>query len=295
MQIADGHHHLWDPRVLAYPWLAPSAPNPPFGDKTPIAGPYLPADYLGDARGLELVACVHVQAECAPDSSLDETRWVAAQAGAMGRPFALVVRVDPRSPDLAAELAAHEAAGPVRGVRLRVNFDAASGRSAIDDPAILSNAAFAAGLRGIAARGLLFELSLFPSQMAAAAKLCAAIPELVFVVNHLGWPLDLSRAGFLQWQAGLRSLARLPNVALKISGLWPIDRAWNRLALAPWVEAAVELFGPARCLYGSNLPIERVMCAMARQVETLQAILSALSADARADIFQRTCRRLYRV
>jgi len=294
MQIVDGHHHLWDPRVLAYPWLAPSAPDPPFGDKTPIAGPYLPADYLNDANGLDLAASVHVQAECAPSSSLDETRWLARQAGAMGRPFVLVVRADPRAPDLAAKLAAHEAAGPVRGVRLRVNFDAASGRAAIDDPAVLSDAAFAAGLLRIAARGLLFELSLFPGQMEAAAKLCGAIPELAVVVNHLGWPLDLSRAGFLQWQAGLRSLARLPNVALKISGLWPIDRAWNRLALAPWVETAVDLFGPERCLYGSNLPIERSMCAMARQVETLQEILSDLSADARADIFGGTCRRLYR-
>lgn len=294
MQIVDAHHHLWDPRLLAYPWLAPSAPNPPFGDKAPIAGPYLPADYATDAHGLDLLASVHVQAECAPSAALDETRWLAAQAPAMGRPFVLVVRVDPRSPDLDAELAAHEAAGPVRGVRLRVNFDLQHGRSVIDDPAILSRAEFADGLRRIAARGWLFELSLFPSQMEEAAQLCAAVPELTFVVNHLGWPLDVSRDGFLQWRSGMRLLARLPNVVLKISGLWPIDRVWNRAALALWVETAVELFGPARCLYGSNLPIERSMCAMARQVETLQAILSTLSPDESADLFGRTCRRLYR-
>jgi predicted TIM-barrel fold metal-dependent hydrolase len=295
MQVVDGHHHLWDPRRLPYPWLAAGAPQPPFGDVSAIAGPYLPRDYADDAAGLDLVASVHVQADCAPAHALAETSWLAQMRADLGHPFAIVAHADPRRDDLAAVLTQHKQAGDIRGIRLRVNFDAPRGRRVIDDPEIFADPRFRSGLQTIGEMDLLFELSLFPGQMAQAASLCASVPETLFVLNHLGWPLDVSPTGFAEWRLGMRGLAACANVAVKISGLWPIDRAWSAAGLAPWVEETVALFGPSRCLYGSNLPIEKLMCPMASQVETLSQILSGLDSQGCRDIFAGTCRKLYRL
>lgn len=293
MRIFDSHHHYWDPGKLDYPWLRPEAPDPPFGDKTPIAGPYLPADYARDCGELDVIAAVHVQAECAVDQALTETRWLAQLATIDTVSHAYCVHCDPRRPDFAAALDAHMAAAPIQGVRLRLNYDALHGRRVIDDPAIMADPAFRRGLAELARRNLNFELSLFPNQMGEAERLCAALPDLRIALNHLGTPLDASLAGFGEWSAGMRGLARRDNVHVKISGLWQIDRAWNQTALAPWVLETISLFGPDRCFYGSNLPIEKLMCPMPRQIETLADILAGEPAAVLAAVFAESGLRFY--
>ena len=70
-------------------------------------------------------------------------------------------------------------------------------------------------------------------------------------------------------------LAAHSNACVKVSGFWAVDREWRADRIAPWVKETFALFGPKRCMFGSNLPIEKLMCPLPRQVEILVDILSA--------------------
>jgi L-fuconolactonase len=77
------------------------------------------------------------------------------------------------------------------------------------------------------------------------------------VVDHLGKPaLDEAwdSPATRQWLTDLSQLAREPNTLIKLSGVEPahsIERAH------PFVSAALETFGPSRCMVGSDWPVSR--------------------------------------
>ncbi|HKC29614.1 MAG TPA: hypothetical protein VKB75_16485, partial [Jatrophihabitans sp.] len=138
--LIDPHIHQWDPyrtpRVVSgralllrplprYPRplrrLLPLADREFIGDPSFVLKPYLPRDYEADARGLDIEAVVHIEAEWKVRKHADsvaETRWVAALPLTRPRLGGIVVHADPREPDIAEVLDAHLSASPlVRGVR----------------------------------------------------------------------------------------------------------------------------------------------------------------------------------
>jgi predicted TIM-barrel fold metal-dependent hydrolase len=64
LPIIDAHHHLWDLEgLLRYPWLQ-SGEHAWLGDYSRIRRTYLPAEYRRDTALHNVVATVHVEAEC---------------------------------------------------------------------------------------------------------------------------------------------------------------------------------------------------------------------------------------
>ncbi|MGE0797418.1 MAG: amidohydrolase [Lautropia sp.] len=293
MRLVDSHHHFWNPQFVEVPWLKVERAS--FGDPSPLRGPYLPAHYRADAGPLEVTATVHVEAACRPEDGLLETAWLTGVGDAAGMPAALVAAVDPEREDLESVLDRHARSPRLRGVRMRLNYDEASGRKMVRAADLMHGPAFRRGLKAIARRQLVFDLSIFPSQFADAARLADEVPEASLVLEHLGWPLVTDQAGFSAWSTGMKDLARRQNVTVKISGFWAIDRAWDKARIAPWAKEAMAHFGPERCMYGSNLPIEKLMCPMPRQVETLQEIFAAEPSDVLDALFRGTATRVYRL
>ena len=75
--IVDAHQHFWDPRVNYHPWLCDQPPIPfRYGDYAALRRPYLPADYLADARPHHVVKTVYVETEWDPRDPLGEMRYV---------------------------------------------------------------------------------------------------------------------------------------------------------------------------------------------------------------------------
>src|SRR5581483_2417780 len=114
----------------------------------------------------------------------------------------------------------------------------------------LARPELARGLDALAAAGLPFELMLRPEQFDAAVRVVRANPTVRFVLDHLGKP-PVRDGRPAAWSAGLRELARQPNVTAKLSGLVTMadPRGWTVADLRPWVEIAVEAFGPARLMF----------------------------------------------
>ncbi len=289
----DAHHHLWDLSAVHYPWLMEHGVVRFFGDPTPIQRDYTVAEFRADAAVHGIEASVHIQVGAADGEA--EARWVQTQAESNpGWPAAQVAFCDLSAPDRSRRLDRLATLTTVRGVRQIV------GRAPVEDTAtgtaaLLQSPDFLAGLRELAARGFSFDLQLIPEMTDAAASLFAKVPDLPVVLCHAGSPHDRSDRGLEFWRGELRKLAALPNMHCKLSGLGMFDHAWTTDAIRPIVLDCLEAFGPERCMFGSNFPVDSLSSTYARLYEAYEEILGVLSSDDRSQVLGGTAQGFYRI
>ncbi|MBL0931884.1 MAG: amidohydrolase family protein [Alphaproteobacteria bacterium] len=291
-KLIDGHHHLWDLARLPYAWLRPEAPPRPFGDHTKIKRNFLPADYRAATEGLDIAASVHVEAMPGAADPAAESAWLDAIRPGDGIVAASIAHLDPRSPGLDAALDALARHATVRGIRTGIAFRTNSPWRFANAAGLARSDDFRRGIARIAARDHIVEMILLPEQIVELVELADAHPRTKFVINHMA----TLETGFEDvWRAGVREAAKRPNIHMKLSGMWTIARDWNEAAIRVPVRFAVEAFGSTRCLWGSNLPIEGLMCGAARQFDMLHRVLGDLPISDGAAIFGGTAAQLYRI
>lgn len=294
--IVDPHMHLWDLDRHYYAWLQDTPlPNNPAGDMTPIAyKSYGLDDYLADAKGWNVVEVVHVECGLPPKDQLSETDWLQSIADQRGVVGGIVAGANLDDPGVETMLAAHAARRNVRGIRQIVNWhrDPAKTYGPTDR---LLDAQWREGFALLAKYDLSFDLQLYPSQMAVAAELADAHPNIPLIINHAGMPTDRDEAGLAAWRDGLAALAERPHVSCKISGLAMIDRAWTVGSLKPFVLQVIETFGVERCMFASNFPVEKVHGSFGAFYAAYDAITAGFSDDERAALFAGSARRIYRL
>jgi len=289
----DAHHHLWDLNAVHYPWLMERGAIRFFGDPAPIQRDYTVAEFRADAAAHGITASVHIQVGAADGEA--EARWVQSQVDANPRwPAAQVAFCDLTAADRTQRLDRLTTLSSVRGVRQIVGRapveDAASGTAAL-----LQEPEFLAGLRELAARGLSFDLQLIPELMDGAAAVFAQVPDLPVALCHAGSPHDRSDRGLEFWRGELAKLARLPNMRCKLSGLGMFDHAWTTEAIRPIVLDCLEAFGPDRCMFGSNFPVDSLSSTYARLYGAYEEMLAVLSDADRAQVLGHTARTFYRL
>lgn len=296
LRIVDPHVHLWDLSRDRYGWLQDDPlPNNPAGDMSPIAHrDYLLKDYFADAAGWRVDKIVHVECGMPIGRQLAETDWLQGLADAYDHPQGVVAGANLLDPDLDALLEAHAARPNVRGIRQIVCWHADPLKTYTDRD-LLADPAWAAGLGRLARHGLSFDLQLYPSQMQAAAALGARHPDVPLIVNHAGLPADRDPAGMELWRTGLRSLAALPHVSIKISGLGVTDRAWAPESIRPVVLECIDAFGTERAMFASDFPVESVHGSFDAFYSAFDAITAEFSADERDRLFAANAEAIYRI
>ena len=162
-------------------------------------------------------------------------------------------------------------------------------------PHVMNDPAWRRGLSEVAHRGLLFELQVFPSQMGDAERLVVDFPDTQFVLLHAGMVEDRGEDGWKFWRAGMMALARHPNVSVKLSGLGTFLRSCSETEWRPIIERTIDLFGPSRCLFGSNFPIESLWTSYGALVDVFQRCLSRFDATEQRAVLHDTAERLYRL
>lgn len=235
--VIDAHVHVWDPRRLRYDWLAGTA----------LDRPRLPGD-IDDADGA-VTRWVFVEADVAPEAAPDEARWVAG----LDWPglAAMVVAADLEAPDAGERIERAAALPLVRGVRQLLQ-DLPGER--------LVAPALRAGLAEVVRAGLVFDACVRWTQLDDLGRLLAGSGDGTTVLDHLGKPpvdeglrSDAGRA----WLASLRRLARHERLTVKLSGLPAEARDAETLRRhgPDLLRAALDLFGPERCLLGGDWPV----------------------------------------
>jgi len=296
LAIIDCHHHLWDLRANYYPWLTDRIGMQVCGDYAAIRKNYLLADFFRDGAGLRLVKSVHVQAEHDHADPVRETRWLQAIADrpeSRGFPHAIVAYADLAAPGVEGVLEAHCQFRNVRGIRQLLHegfLDPAHPHpSPLEDPTWREN------LGRLRRFGLSFDLQVFPQQMLQAASLVREHPSLQFILVHTGQPIRRDADGLEQWRRGMRDLAACPNVCAKISGLGMFDRQWTVGSLRPFVLDTIDFFGPARCMFGSNFPVDSMMSTYRNLWQAYATLTAAFSGDEQRMLFAETAQRVYRL
>jgi predicted TIM-barrel fold metal-dependent hydrolase len=291
--IVDAHHHIW--RQADQPWLqGPSVPRI-FGDYDAIKRDYPIEEYLRDIAGCGVEASVYVQTNWEKSRAVEEVNWVQSIADQAGWPHAIVSFVDLHSAEAPAVMKAQSASPLMRGVRQQLHWHANSQYRFASRPDEMNRERFRHNLAHLASYGWLFELQVFASQMKDGAALAAALPEVTFVLEHAGMLEDLSAEGIRTWREGMERLAQQPNVFTKLSGLGTFLHRNDSEHIARVIGQTVEIFGPERCIWGSNFPIEKLWTDYGAILASVRQAVAGLPPAAQQAILGGNARRLYRL
>jgi predicted TIM-barrel fold metal-dependent hydrolase len=289
----DAHHHIW--RRADQPWLeGPTVPRI-FGAYDPIKRDYPIEEFLADIAETGVVKSVYVQTNWAPARAVEEVEWVQSVADQHGWPHAIVGFADLSGADAGATLTEQARFGLMRGIRQQLHWHENTQYRFAPRPDVMNDPAFRRNLARLQEHGWLFELQVFAGQMADGAALARAFPDIVFVLEHAGMLEDLSPAGRSAWRDGMRRLADCPNVHTKLSGLGTFVRRNDPDHIGAVVDETVGIFGPERCMWGSNFPIEKIWTNYRSILSAIRTALANRPEAERSAILHDNAKRIYRL
>lgn len=313
LPICDPHHHLWD-----YP-----------------GSQYLLPDLLADTgSGHNVVSTVFVECAAMYRSTgseamkpVGETEFVngiaaMAAGGGYGTTQAAAGIVGFADLTLGAEvgavLDAHMSVTErFKGIRHAAGWDAATDvRNSHSNPTqhLLADAKFRTGFAELGKRGLSFDCWLYHPQVSEVTALARAFPDTTIILDHFGGPLGIGPyAGkraeiFTQWRHDISELAACANVHAKLGGLVMAVNGFgfHRAASPPtsdelvaatrdWYDHAINVFGPKRCMFESNFPVDKVSCSYNVLWNSFKKIAAGASDAEKAALFHDTAVEVYRL
>ncbi|MDQ1563780.1 MAG: L-fuconolactonase [Actinomycetota bacterium] len=273
----DAHHHVWDLDVRDQPWTA---------GLPALRRSFDIDDLAPDLAAADIDATVVVQTITTPD----ETPELLAMAAASPLIAGVVGWVDLEARDIAHQIAALRelpGGGGLVGIRHQVQGE--------PDPDWLTRPSVLRGLSAVATAGLSYDLLVTPGQLPAAIGAARRVPGLRFILDHAGKP-RIARGELEQWSALIASLAALPNVAAKLSGLATEASApWSVSQLQPYVDVLLTSFGASRIMFGSDWPVSLLAAPYSETVAAAEHLLRGASNSDREAVFGATALEWYQL
>lgn len=276
MARIDTHQHFWTFDPARYGWISPDMPV--------LRRNYAPGDLEPELARAGVAATIAVEAR----GHLEETDQLLDIAARTPFVRGVVGWLPLTEPNAAALIERYAESPKLRGVRHWMG--------APDDCDYMTSEALHAGVALLEPAGLSYDLMLWPRQLPAVARFVDRHPRQRFILDHFAKPF-IAEGRLEPWGADLRALAERPNVYCKLSGLTTeADKAhWTLADLQPYVDLALDAFGPERLLFGSDWPVCTLATSYARWVGTVEALLDPLSDTERERIFAGTAREVYGV
>lgn len=310
--IIDPHHHLWNNR----------------------SGTYLATELLADTGGTHNVThTVFVECRSKWDSDVDaamapvgETRFVAGEAAEMAERGgaelgAIVSHADLRLGEaVGAVLAAHDQAGAglFRGIRHSVAWDrdpAAHNAHTGSTEDMMRTSEFHAGAAQLSSMGFSLDAWLYHPQISGLVELARAVPELTIILDHLGGPLGVGTYDARRddvraaWRQAMADAAACDNITLKLGGIGMDNvygTGWSALDTPPsseqvaayWsndIRWCIDTFGPARCMFESNFPVDRQTLPYSVLWNSMQIMANGYSDEEQDQLFSGTAASVYRI
>jgi predicted TIM-barrel fold metal-dependent hydrolase len=319
LPICDPHHHFWDLRTARIPYQRYLLHE--------LAADMQSGHNVRSTVFIEARAMYRVEGpeEMRPIGEVEFVQGLAAASASglygPGRAAASIIghanlllgdRVAP-------VLEALKAGSPnrFRGIRHSVTWDPhpeVENTAAHRMQAQLANEQFRAGARVLARMGLTLEGWMYFPQLPELGEFARAIPDLQIILNHIG---GLIRTGpyagkndevLATWRRGVAAVAQCPNVTIKLGGMgmprtgfdWhtratPIGSVELAAAMAPYMNFCIEKFGPNRCMFESNFPVDKVSFSYHVMYNAFKRLSQGYSAYERTAMFHDTAVRIYRV
>ena len=272
-QIIDTHQHFWRYHAGEYEWIDDSM--------AALQRDFLPSDVEREMDAAGISRCVAVQTR----QTLEETEWLLDLADRYPFIAGVVGWVDLQSESVETDLERLAGRPRLAGVRHIVQGE---------PDGFLDRPAFLAGIERLERFDLAYDILVYARQLPAAVTLARAFPRQRFALDHLGKP-DVRGGNYRQWRRSFDMLAELPNVCCKLSGLvteadW---QSWTPDQLRPYLDAALEAFGPSRLMIGSDWPVCTVAATYKEVLGLVREAASGCSASERQQILSGTAQRFY--
>lgn len=274
MPVIDAHQHFIDYTPEDYPWIGP--------DLAALARPFGPDDLAPLLARAGVDATVAVQAR----QSLAETRWLLDLADRNDFIAGVVGWAPLQDPALPAVLDELTSRPCLVGLRHVVHDEP-------DDDFILREN-FNTGISLLAERNLVYDILIFARHLPQTLRFVDRHPNQPFVVDHLAKP-PIAAGQLEPWATHIRELTRRENVVCKLSGMvTEADVAnWSIDDLRPFVEVALDAFGPGRLMFGSDWPVCTVACDYLHWRSTVNELLADLSEAEQQQILGGTAIAVY--
>jgi predicted TIM-barrel fold metal-dependent hydrolase len=293
INIIDAHHHIWRRRDL--PWLdGPMQPRI-FGPYEAIRRDYLIGEYLADLADTGVTKSVYVQCNWAKDRFEDEVAYVQQAADQTGFPHAIVGYADFLASDVRPQLERLTKYPGMRGLRMQLQWHKNPQYRFAPGPDLARDATLQKNVAHLADYGWSFDLQVFAGQMQGAAELADSAPKVTFILQHAGMIEDLSAEGWEEWRKGMRLLASRPNIVSKLSALGTFIHKNDPAHIATVVHETIAIFGPERCLFGSNFPVEKLWTQYADLITAYRKAIEPLGEATAGAAFHDTAARVYRL
>ena len=288
LRIFDAHVHLFDCEANTYAFLdhEDRSFKSIAGDYSALPRSYLADDYLSHSAWCQMEGMVWY--EFLSDDPVREAQWAQHLGDGSRLRQSMVVLVDFLDPALDERLEAYAALPNVVAVREHLGWDPGNAlRRFAKRPDLLTDPAWRKGLGALRRHGFKCGIELFAPQLSDLPGVTRLYPDIGFTLAVLGWPLDLSPTGYRQWRHDLAVLSRCANVRIEIAAIECVfGMDWRREKVAPWILSAIEMFGPARCMFGSHMPIAGLSVGFERLYDAYQEIVARFSAVERDDMFR---------
>jgi L-fuconolactonase len=270
----DAHHHLWRYTPAEYGWI----------DETmqALQRNFLPADLRAAMATAGVAGTIAVQAR----QTLEETRWLLDLADGCDAIRGVVGWAPIAGEDFPGCMEEFDGRAKLKGLRHVIQGE--------KDEHYILREDFNSGIRTIAGSGLVYEILIYERHLADTIYFVDEHPDQPFVLDHVGKPLIA--AGVLEpWAERMMELGERENVWCKLSGMvteadW---RGWTPETLKPYLDVAVEAFGPQRLMAGSDWPVCLVASGYKQWFDVLRTYFAPFSEAERARVFGETAVEVY--
>ena len=271
----DTHVHLFDLEHLSYGWLK----NAPEINRT-----FTLDDFRKASKRSNIGKILFMESGADAGLGVQEAQWVAGLAKEEPRIKGIIAKLDlGKGKETEATLEQLEATQLLKGLRGGFPEDAATSR------------VFLQGLKLLEDRNLSFDLLLNPSRMPTAVALAKKCAQNTFVLDHFGNPA-IKTGDMEEWKKGIRSLAELPNVNCKMSGIITrVGKEWSLDQIRPYVHYAMDQFGTDRLVYGGDWPVVLRAGSYRSWSKAFEKLTSGLSEEALHKVYHLNADRIYRL
>lgn len=233
--LIDAHQHFWN--------LADRAGHWPPATLAAIHRDFGPADLRPELERCEVGATVLVQSL----PTVADTHYLLEIA--QRNPFVLGVVgwVDLLAADAPAHIAALARHPKLKGLRPMLQD--------LPDTDWITHPALDPALHAMQTQGLVFDALVLPRHLPALQAMAQRHPSLSIVIDHAAKP-EIALGRLEPWRAHIETLASLPQVHCKLSGLLTEAGAHpTAQALGPYVDHVLKVFGVRRLIWGSDWPV----------------------------------------
>lgn len=274
--IIDSHQHFWQVGHFDYPWM--------ISEVEVLYQDYLPSQLEPIIKESGVAKTVLVQAS----NSLAETYWLLSLAERHQFIAGVVGWADLKDPEMEQELEVLTANPKFKGVRHPVESE--PNDDWLVQPSVLK------GLRVLDKHRVSYDLLVHTRHLKHVKTVAEACPNLRLVIDHMAKP-PIASGEITDWARALKEVAAYPNVSCKLSGLvteanWT---SWTTEDLRPYVERALEFFGPKRIVFGSDWPVCLLAASYDQVLKSFQSLLADLTKEDRNSIFSENAGKFYRL